>query len=113
MIEPLILQGRWWLRENENHQVFGTLTWDAEAGGTLYLQDELSPVIWLDNVLADGSVQKYREDRGETQRTYPLIFGKVEHRAYTLLDSFRLSAHEYDMDERIEKVRVNRFLEGA
>jgi hypothetical protein len=61
----------------------------------------------------DGSVQKYRADGGETQRTYPLIFGKVEHRAYTLLDSFRVSAREYDMDERVENVHVNRFLEGA
>lgn len=110
---PLTFQGRWWLPEHEDHQVFGTLTWDADEGGTLLLQDELRPVVWLDNVLADGSVQKCRDDSGEFQRTYPLIFGRVENRAYTLLDSFRLSAREYDMDERTEKVHVNRFLEGA
>lgn len=110
---PLTLQGRWWLPDYPEHRVFGNLTWDADEGGTLLLQDELRPVVWLDNVLADGSVQKYRNDRGEPQRTYPLIYGQVEHRAYTLLDSFRLNAREYDEDERTEKVHVNRFLEGA
>lgn len=84
-----------------------------EPWWTLHLQDELRPVVWLDNVLADGSVQKYRADEGETQRTYPLIFGRVEHRAYTLLNSFRRSAREYDMEERVERIHVNRFLEGA
>lgn len=113
MTEPRTLQGRWWLPEHEDHQVFGTLAWDASDGGTLHLQDELRPVVWLDNVLADGSVQRYRADQGETQRTYPLIFGRVEHRAYTLLDSFRVSVREYDMDERVERVHVNRFLKGA
>lgn len=113
MTAPLTLQGRWWLPDHPAHRVFGTLTWHADEGGTLLLQDELRPVVWLDNILADGSVQKYRNDRGEMQRTYALIYGQVEHRAYTLLDSFRLSAHEYDEDERTEKVHVNRFLEGA
>ena len=113
MSETLDLRGRWWLPGHEEHQVFGTLTWSAEDGGTLHLHDELRPVVWLDNVLADGSVQKYRPDRGDHQRTYPLIFGRVENRAYTLLDSFRLTAREYDEDNRTEKVHVNRFLEGA
>lgn len=113
MTETLDLRGRWWLPDHEEHQVFGTLTWSAEDGGTLHLHDELRPVVWLDNVLADGSVQKYRPDRGEFQRRYPLIFGKVGNRAYTLLDSFRLSAREYDIDDRTEKVHINRFLEGA
>lgn len=113
MTETLDLRGRWWLPEHEDHQVFGTLSWNAEDGGTLYLHDELRPVIWLDNVLADGSVQRYRADRGDVQRTYPLILGRVGNRAYTLLDSFRLTAREYDEDDRTEKVHVNRFLEGA
>ncbi|HEY5783327.1 MAG TPA: hypothetical protein VIT65_00980 [Microlunatus sp.] len=110
---PLSLQGRWRLPDHPDHRVFGTLTWDADEGGTMLLQDELRTVVWLDNVLADGSVQKYRNDRGETQRTYPLIYGQVGYELYTLLDSFRLSAREYDEDERTEKVHVNRFLEGA
>jgi hypothetical protein len=113
MTGTLDMRGRWWLPAHEDHQVFGTLTWNADDGGTLHLHDELRPVTWLDNVLADGSVQKYRADRGEFQRTYPLILGRVENRAYTLLDSFLLSAREYDIDERTEKVHVNRFLEGA
>lgn len=112
MTDSLELQGRWWLPDHEGHQVFGTLRWNADDGGTLHLQDELRPVVWLDNVLADGSVQQYRENRGKTH-TYPLILGRVESRAYTLLDSFRLSVREYDMDERVEAVHVNRFLEGA
>jgi hypothetical protein len=111
--ETFDLRGRWWLPDHEGHQVFGTLTWSAEEGGTLHLHDELRPVVWLDNALADGSVQRYRPDRGEFQRTYPLIFGRVENRAYTLLDSFRLTAREYDEDNRTEKIHVNRFLEGA
>jgi hypothetical protein len=113
MSQTLDLRGRWWLPDHDDHQVFGTLTWNADDGGTLHLHDELRPVVWLDNVLADGSVQKYRADQGEFQRTYPLIFGRVGNRAYTLLDSFRISAREYDMDDRTEKVHVNRFLEGA
>lgn len=113
MTEALDLRGRWWLPDHADHEVFGTLTWSAEDGGTLYLHDELRPVAWMDNELADGSVQRYRADRSDSQRIYPLIFGRVENRAYTLLDSFRLSAREYDMDERTEKVHVNRFLEGA
>ena len=110
---PVALQGRWWLPEYEEHQVFATLRWDPVAGGTLDLVDELQPVVWLDNVLQDGSVQKYRADARSIQRAYPLIFGRVEHRAYTLLDSFRLSAREFDMDNRVECVHVNRFLDGA
>lgn len=113
MSQTLDLRGRWWLPDHEDHQVFGTLTWNADDGGNLHLHDELRPIVWLDNVLADGSVQKYRADRGEFQQTYPLIFGRVENRAYTLLDSFRLTAREYDMDDRIEKVYVNTLLEGA
>ena len=113
MADTLELRGRWWLPEHEYHQVFGTLTWSADDGGTLHLHDELKPVVWLDNVLADGAVQKYRDDRGEFQRTYPLIFGRAGNRAYTLLDSFRLTAREYDEENRTEKVHVNRFLDGA
>jgi hypothetical protein len=112
MTGTLELHGRWWLPDHEDHQVFGTLNWNADDGGALQLHNELRPGVWLDNVLADGSVQKYRADRGETQ-FYPLILGRVENRVYTLLDSFRLSVREYDMDERVEKVHVNRFLEGA
>jgi hypothetical protein len=93
MTEALELQGRWWLPDHGDHRVFGTLSWNASGGGTLHLQDELRPVVWLDNVLSDGSVQKYRDDRGETQ-AYPLILGRVENRVYTLLDSFRLSVCE-------------------
>jgi hypothetical protein len=106
-------QGRWWLPEHADHRVFGTLTWDANDGGTLELEDELRPVVWLDNVLADGNIQRYRADRGETRQTYPVILGRVEERAFTLLDSFRLTASEYDEEHRTEKVHVNRFLEGA
>lgn len=113
MTKTLDLRGRWWLPNHEDHQVSGTLIWSDEDGGTLHLYDELRPVVWLDNVLEDGSVQRYRADRSDFQRTYPLIFGKVEDRAYTLLDSFRLSAREYGDDDRTEKVHVNRFLEGA
>ena len=32
--------------------------------------------------------------------TYPIIFGRAEHRAYTLLDTFSLSTREFDADER-------------
>lgn len=113
MTEAFELRGRWWLPDHADHEVFGTLSWSAEDGGTLHLHDELRPVVWLDNERADGSLQRYRADRGDSQRTYPLILGRVENRAYTLLDSFRLSAREYDLDERTEKVHVNRFLEGA
>lgn len=113
MREPHPLRGRWWLPEHEDHRVYGTLTWDPEEGGTLHLHDELRPVVWLDNVLEDGSIQRYRADRGDIRRTYPVVFGRVEDRAITLLDSFRLKAREYDEDERSEKVHVNRFLDGA
>lgn len=113
MDQTSTLRGRWWLPDHKDHQVFGTLAWNANDGGTLHLHDELQRAVWLDNVLADGSVQRYRADRGEFRRNYPLIFGRVENRAYTLLDSFRLSAREYDEDNRIEKVHVNKFLEGA
>ncbi|MGC0249817.1 hypothetical protein [Pseudactinotalea sp. Z1748] len=113
MTDTFDLRGKWWLPDSEDHQVFGTLTWSADSGGELHLHDELRPVAWLDKVLADGSVQKYRVHRGGFQQTYPLIFGRVGDRAYTLLDSFRLSAREYGSDLRAEKVHVNRFLEGA
>lgn len=113
MTEARDLRGRWWLPGHSDHQVFGTLTWSADGGGTLYLHDELPPVVWLDNERADGSSQRYRADRGDLHRAYPVILGRVESREYTLLDSFRLSTREFDMDERTEKVHVNRFLEGA
>lgn len=113
MTETFHLQGRWWLSDHEDHQVFGTLSWDPEEGGVLRLHDELRPVESLDRVRVDGSGQQYRANRGGPQQTYPLIFGRVGNREYTLLDSFRLSVEEYDLEERTEKVLVNRFLEGA
>ena len=61
--EPLDIQGFWWLPEHEDHQVFGTLRWTIEAGGQLRLQQRLQPVVWRDNVLPDGNIQRYPEGR--------------------------------------------------
>jgi hypothetical protein len=111
--ETLDLQGRWWLPEHEDHKVFGTFRWDPASGGVLEVQGELRPIVIKDNVLADGSVQKYRDRTGRDEKQYPVIWGQVEQQAYTLLDSFRLSVHEFDLDDSIERVHVNRLLEGA
>lgn len=113
MTEATELQGRWWLPDHLDHRVFGTLKWDCAGGGTLHLEDELRPVVWKDNVLADGSVQKYRDDRGDTQRRYPLILGQTDNRAFTLLDASRLSVRELGTAGSVERVHVNRFLDGA
>lgn len=107
------LQGRWWLPDHEDHQVFGTLKWDPTEGGALQLEDELRPVVWKNNPLADGSVQKYREGRGDTQLQYPVVFGQADNRALTLLDAFRRSVRGYGTGESAELVHVNRFIDGA
>ncbi len=113
MTETLDLQGRWWLPGHDDHRVFGTLRWDPDSGGTLHVEGELRPVVWKDNVLADGSIQKYRDDRGDQQRNYPVVLGQADNRAYTLLDCFRLSLREHGGDEATERVHVNRVLDGA
>lgn len=113
MTEPFDLQGRWWLPEHEDHKVFGTFRWDPATGGVLELQGELRPVVLKDNVLADGSVQKYRDRATSTEKQYPVIRGQMERQAYTLLDAFRLSVREVTLEDSIERVHVNRLLEGA
>jgi hypothetical protein len=111
--EPFDLQGRWWLPENDDHKVFGTFRWDPATGGVLELQGELRPIVLKDNVLADGRVQKYRDRATGADKKYPVIWGQAERQGYTLLDSFRLSVREFDLDDSIERVHVNRLLEGA
>lgn len=113
MTEALDLQGRWWLPEHEDHKVLGTFRWDPATGGVLQVQGELRPIILKDNVRADGSVQKYRDRATRAEKQYPVIWGQVERKAYTLLDAFRLSVRELTLDDSIERVHVNRLLEGA
>lgn len=113
MTEAFDLQGRWWLPEHEDNKVFGTFRWDPDTGGVLEAQGELRPIVLKDNVLADGSVQKYRDRATRAEKQYPVIWGQVEQQAYTLLDAFRLSVREFDLDDSIERVHVNRLLEGA
>lgn len=113
MTEPFDCQGRWWLPEHEEHKVFGTFCWDPASGGILELQGELNPVVIKDNLRPDGTVQRYREHSEMTGREYPIIRGQVERKAYTLLDSFQLSLRELDLDDSIQRVHVNRLLEGA
>lgn len=113
MTDAFDLQGRWWLPEHEDHKVFGTFRWDPSTGGTLEVQGELRPVVWKDNVLPDGSVQKYRDHPSRAEKQNPIIYGQAEHRAYTLLNAFSISVHEFDMDDSIEKLHVNRLMSGA
>lgn len=109
----LDVHGRWWLPEHADHQVPGLLTWNPETGGELRLHGELRPVKWIDNVLADGTVQKYREHRMRVDSRYPIIHGRSESQGYTLLDSFTLTIRPQYAEESSERVRVNRVLEGA
>lgn len=113
MSEPLEFMGRWWLPEHDQHKVHGTLKWDPVTGGTLQLHDELRPVIWKDNVVSDGTVQKYRNHPTRSEKQYPVILGQVAGRARTLLNSFQLSVREYDTGDSIERVHVNEVLDGA
>lgn len=113
MTGTLDIQGRWWLPEHEDHKVFGTFRWDPATGGTLQVQGEMRPIVIKDNVLADGSVQKYRDHPSRAEKQYPVIWGQVERQAYTLLDCFQLNVRELDLDDSIERVHVNRLLEGA
>lgn len=107
------IHGRWWLPEHEDHEVFGVMKWDLETGGTLRLQGELRPPEWVDHTLEDDSVQRLRRQPWvERDRQYPVIQGRSERRAYTLLDSFSLSIREYGEDA-VENVHVNRWAEGA
>ncbi|PKH37870.1 hypothetical protein CXG46_21010 [Nocardioides alpinus] len=93
--------------------MFGTFEWSVTDGGTLHLNGQLLPIEVKDNVLPDGSIQKYRSrDQLETQR-YPVIWGEVEGTGYTLLDCFRRSLRELSLEDSIERVHVNRVLEGA
>lgn len=109
----LNLQGMWWLPEHPEHKVFGTFTWNVTDGGTLQLNGELKPIVIEDNVLPDGSVQKYRPRGPHEAAEYPVVWGVVDGTAYTLLDSFRLSVRSIALDDSIERVSVNRLLVGA
>jgi hypothetical protein len=107
------VQGLWWLPEYKNHRVPGTLVWNAESGGQLGLHGEIRPVVWNDNVLSDGSIQKYRDPRTPTDQQYPIILGQAGPLAYTLVRSFSLSLRESADGDSIERVHVNEVLEGA
>jgi hypothetical protein len=106
------IHGQWWLPEHEDHKVHGTFTWDQEDGGTLHLTDELRRIIWKDNVLADGAIQKYR-DHPTRPPEYPVIFGTAKDRAYSLIGTFRLSANDFGNGDPFERIHVNRYLDGA
>jgi hypothetical protein len=112
MTEPHELLGRWWLPHHQHHKVTGIFRWDPDSGGTLNLHAELHPVEWKDNVLPDGGVQKYRE-RPRIGQRYPVIWGQVESRAVTLLDSFCVTVREFGEDDALERIHVNRLLDGA
>ena len=113
MGSTLDVQGVWWLPEHEDHKVPGWFTWDPDSGGELRLQGELRPVVWKDNVLQDGTVQKYREPRARAESEYPVIHGQVEMQAYTLLGCFSASVREFSFEDSVERVHVNAVLEGA
>lgn len=58
-------------------------------------------------------MQKYREHPSRAERQYPVIWGQVERRAYTLLDSFSITVREFDIDDALERIHVARLLDGA
>lgn len=107
------LLGTWWLPEHPEHKVPGTFTWDVEAGSRLRLLQELRPVETGDNILADGSVQRYRLRVEEHDPEYPVIHGLVGDEALTLVDSFSVRRNPTALEASPETVAVNAFLRGA
>lgn len=107
------VHGLWWLPEHDNHQVPGVLCWDPSRGGALRLVGQLWPIRLLDNELAGGDVQKYRDRSHDLDKTYPLIHGQSEKTAFTLINSFQKSKRDWSLEQSSETVHVNALLEGA
>lgn len=89
------------------------MIWDGDAGGRLRLLQELRPVEVGDNVLPDGSVQKYRMGAGEHDPSYPVIHAEVDGEALTLLDSFSSRRSSSSLEASPETVTVNGFVRGV
>ncbi|MBA2444198.1 MAG: hypothetical protein H0V49_02575 [Nocardioidaceae bacterium] len=112
--QSLDVLGKWWLPGHEGHRVTGRLTWDVVEGGTLEMLGELRPIALKDNVLPDGSVQKYREPLTKVDQQYPMILGEVDDEGYTLLGSWSLNGRGFHrLREHRERVCVNGVLVGA
>lgn len=93
--QSLDVLGEWWLPGHEDHKVTGRLRWDVVEGGTLELLGEVRPLELKDNVLPDGSVQKYREPLTKIDQQYPVILGEVDDEGYTLLGSWSLNSRGF------------------
>lgn len=114
MTDSLDVLGQWWLPEHADHRVAGRLTWNIADGGTLDLLGEIRPVVILDNVSADGTVQNYRPARPRAENQFPVIHGSQGDKMFTLLDSFsRNGVGLRGLTEGHEQIAVNGVLEGA
>jgi hypothetical protein len=112
-MESFEVQGLWWLPEHDDNKVPGALSWDPNSGGTLRLVGQLWPVVLLDNELPNGQVQKYRDHNHDSDRLYPVVLGKEEKTAYTLLNGFQTMKRDWSLEQSAETVHVNAVLEGA
>jgi hypothetical protein len=57
--DSLDVLGYRWVPEHPEQRVPGQLNWEVQDGGRLELPGELRPFELKDDVLGDGSVQKY------------------------------------------------------
>lgn len=115
MTELLNVPGVWWLPETPDHKVPGWFTYDPEEGGTLRLSGSLRPLNWIENSLADGSVQRFIGHRPDEDRIYPRIHGQSGDLLLHMEDAFQLSLQDHlcREDDAAEKVHVNWVITGA
>ncbi|WP_162602556.1 hypothetical protein [Nocardioides daejeonensis] len=112
--KELDLLGYWWLPDSSDRRVPGRLIWHPQDGGRLHLLGELRPIVFKDNPLSDGTVQRYRERRSKLENQFPVIHGETQHHAYTLLNSFSLNGVGlHGLEEMPENIAVNGVLAGA
>jgi hypothetical protein len=115
MNEPIEAQGVWWLPETPDHKVPGWFSYDLEEGGTLRLAGSLRPLNWINNVLPDGTTQRFVGHRPDEDRLYPRIHGQSGSRLFHIEDAFQLSL-EHGLcreDDAAEKIHVNWLITGA
>lgn len=115
MNEPLDVEGVWWLPESPDHKVPGWFRYDQDNGGHLRLAGSLRPLNWIDNELADGTVQRFIGRRPDQDKIYPRIHGQAGHRLFNLEDAFQLSLSDgiCREDDAFESVHVNWLITGA
>lgn len=114
-MQTLDVLGEWWLPDQEDRRVAGSLRFDGTGGGQLELLEALrSPLAEAPKSRDGDAVTTHvTADALEQSGTYPRILGEADGKAFTLEDCFRTRLRNLLHARSPETVHVNQVLRGA